>query len=305
MTPARLSIAGPPQNPYIGAAEAGKFMDLKELKDIAEDGEHGQRRRRFRPFGAFRNNFLAGLVVVAPIAITLWLIWTFVGWIDSWVLPFLPGYYQPDALLSRWLEAHAWFKERFGSDVHINIRGLGVVFFLLFTSIVGWVAKGFLGRSILTWAEGLVDRMPVVRSLYSGVKQIAQTVFAQQEAKFDKACLLQYPSKGIWAIGFISTTARGEISNHIVADEDIISVFLPTTPNPTSGYLLFLPRRDVIVLDMTIEDAAKLIISAGLVYPNPKDPTKPVNGKGTDDGDGEPAADEDATPAPKAVPGEV
>lgn len=221
-------------------------------------------RRRWRLFSGLRNNFLAGLVVVVPIAITMWMIWTFVGWIDSWVLPFIPSAYQPEAFFRRW----------FGPETNINVRGIGVVLFLVFTVIIGWMAKGLIGRSLLAWSESLVDRMPVVRSLYNGIKQIAETVFSQsQEAKFDKACLIEYPRKGIWAIAFISTKAKGEVDLRIDVENDIMSVFLPTTPNPTSGFLLFVPKSDVIELDMSVEDAAKLVISAGLVYPNDKDPS--------------------------------
>lgn len=220
-------------------------------------------RRRFRLFAGLRNNFLAGLVVVVPIAITMWMIWTFVGWIDSWVLPFVPNAYQPETL----------FKRLFGPDTSVNVRGVGVALFLLFTVIVGWITKGLIGRSFLSWGENLLDRVPVVRTLYTGIKQIAETVFNQStEAKFDKACLVEYPRKGVWAIAFISTKAKGEVDARIPVDEPIISVFLPTTPNPTSGFLLFVPQHSVIDLDMNVEDAAKLVISAGLVYPNEKGP---------------------------------
>jgi uncharacterized membrane protein len=114
-----------------------------------------------------------------------------------------------------------------------------------------------------------------VRSIYSGVKQIAETVFAQSERSFEKACLFEYPRKGIWAIGFISTTAKGEVADRATTSGDLVSVFVPTTPNPTSGFLLFFPREDIMELEMSVEDAAKLVISAGLVYPNPKDPSRP------------------------------
>jgi len=252
-------------------------MDLNDLKNMSTDGEHPHaeksrlRRWLLRPVTAFRNNFLAGLVVVVPIAITIWLIWTFVGWIDSWVMPFVPSYYHPDVIIQRWLGQSSWFISLFGEAVHVNVRGVGVVFFLVFTSVVGWIAKGVIGRSLLAWGERIVDRMPVVRSLYSGVKQIAETVFAQQDSKFDQACLVEYPRKGIWAIAFISTTAKGEIDASIPVDEPLVSVFLPTTPNPTSGFLLFVPQHSIILLDMSVEDSAKLVISAGLVYPNGKD----------------------------------
>ena len=204
-----------------------------------------------------RNSFLTGLVVIAPVALTIWLIWSVIGWIDGFVLPFIPNLYHPDNILNT----------IFGQDVAINIRGLGVVVFLLFTTFVGWIAKGFLGRYLIRFGENLVRRMPVVRSIYSGVKQIAETVFAQSDRSFEKACLIEYPRKGIWAIGFISTDAKGEVKYKVKAKSDLLSVFVPTTPNPTSGFMLFFPRSDVIELDMSIEDAAKLVISAGLVYP--------------------------------------
>lgn len=204
-----------------------------------------------------RNNFLTGIVVIAPVGLTVWLIWTVIGWVDGFVLPFVPAKYQPEILLQSLL----------GPQYDFNIRGLGVIFFLLFTVFVGWLAKGWIGRSLIRWGERLVDRMPVVRSIYSGVKQIAETVFAQSDRSFEKACLIEYPRRGIWAVGFISTTAKGELAKKTAAGETLLSVFVPTTPNPTSGFLLFFPASDVIELDMSVEDAAKLVISAGLVYP--------------------------------------
>lgn len=215
------------------------------------DTDHPHPVRRRGVFASLRASFLTGLVVVIPIGMTLWLIWTVTGWIDGFVLPFIPAQWQPEKYIG------------------INLRGVGVIIFLVFTIIMGWMAKGFFGRSLLQWGEEMVDRMPVVRSLYSGIKQIAETVFAQTESSFDKACLLEYPRQGIWVIGFVSTHAKGEIARRIPRDEAILSVFLPTTPNPTSGFLLYVPEKDVIYLDMTVEETAKLIISAGLVYPAP------------------------------------
>ncbi|WP_019953677.1 DUF502 domain-containing protein [Yoonia vestfoldensis] len=211
-----------------------------------------------------RGNFLAGLVIIAPIGLTLWLIWTVVGWVDSWVWPFVPNYYHPEPLINRLLGRTP------GNEITVNVRGVGVVIFLIFTIIVGWLGKGLIGRSFLGISERFVDRMPVVRSVYNAAKQIAETVFSQRETSFDKACLVEYPRNGIWAIAFVSTDAKGEINAKLVDGEVIVTVFLPTTPNPTSGFLLFLPRRDIIELDMSVEDAAKLVISAGLVYPNNK-----------------------------------
>ena len=207
-----------------------------------------------------RGAFLTGLVVIAPVGLTIWLIWSVVGWIDGVVLPLVPHTMRPEQYIG------------------INLRGVGVIIFLMFTVIVGWIAKGIIGRSLIGFAERLVDRMPVVRSVYSGIKQISETVFAQSESSFEKACLIQYPRRGIWAIGFISTTAKGEVAQRAETSGRLISVFVPTTPNPTSGFLLFFPEEDVTELDMSVEDAAKLVISAGLVYPNEKDPTRPPAG---------------------------
>ena len=207
-----------------------------------------------------RTSFLTGIVVIAPVALTIWLIWSVIGWFDGFVLPFVPDAYRPEEILN----------SIFGYDLKLNIRGVGVVVFLVFATLVGWLAKGLIGRSFIKYAENLVNRMPVVRSFYSGIKQIAETVFAQQERSFEKACMIEYPRKGIWAIGFISTTAKGEIADRNSSNGPMVSVFVPTTPNPTSGFLLFFPKKDIIELDMSIEDAAKLVISAGLVYPPAK-----------------------------------
>lgn len=230
------------------------------------DPNHEEIKRRSRPglIARLRSNFLAGLIIVAPIGLTLWLIWTVVGWVDSWVWPFVPTAYHPEELINRLLGRDET------NQIIVNVRGVGVVIFLVFTVIVGWIGKGLIGRSFLGIGERIVDRMPVVRSVYNAVKQIAETVFSQRDTSFDKACLVEYPRRGIWAIAFISTNAKGEIDTKLSQGEPTVTVFLPTTPNPTSGFLLFLPRSDVKVLDMTVEDAAKLVISAGLVYPNGK-----------------------------------
>lgn len=206
---------------------------------------------------SLRTSFLTGVVVIVPIWVTLWLIWTVVNWIDGWVLPFVPSRYRPSEFLL------------------VDVPGLGVVLFLVFAILVGWIAKGLIGRTFIGWGESIVDRMPVVRSVYNGIKQIAETVFAQTESNFDRACLVEYPRKGVWAVAFVSSTAKGEIARGLEEKGTIISVFLPTTPNPTSGFLLFVPAADVVPLEMKVEDAAKLVISAGLVYPNPKNPQVP------------------------------
>ena len=196
-----------------------------------------------------RNNFLTGLAVIIPVFITTYLIWSTIGIVDGWVLPLIPEKYALDKFIG------------------IDIKGIGVIIFLLFTVFIGSLTKGYFGRTILKSAESLVDRMPVVRSIYNGIKQIAETVFSQSNNSFERACLVEYPRKGIWAVAFVSTKTKGEVSEKIGKNKELFSIFLPTTPNPTSGFLLFLPEKDIIFLDMTVEDAAKLVISAGLVTP--------------------------------------
>jgi uncharacterized membrane protein len=180
----------------------------------------------------------------------LWLTWTFIKWVDSWVKPFVPRVYNPETYLP------------------FSIPGFGLIVAVVVLTIVGFLAANFLGRSLISFGERLVDRMPLVRNIYSGLKQIFQTVLDQRGTSFNKAALIEYPRKGLWAIVFISTDTKGEVSSQLKNLADTVSVFLPTTPNPTSGFLLFVPKEDVIELNMSVEDAAKLVISAGLVSPD-------------------------------------
>ena len=198
-----------------------------------------------------RANFLTGLVVVVPIVLTIYLTWAFITFVDESVVPLVPRAYNPRT----WINA--------------DIPGFGVVIFLLFTTIVGYFAKRVFGKQLIRLGEDIVARMPVVRSIYNALKQIVETVLSQSQTSFRQACLIEYPRKGLWAIAFVATDTKGEIVDRM-GGEEMVSVFLPTTPNPTSGFLLFVPKKDVILLDMTIEEAAKLVISAGLVVP----PTK-------------------------------
>ena len=146
---------------------------------------------------------------------------------------------------------------------------MGVVVFLVFTTVMGWIAKGLIGRTVLGRLDRLVDRMPVVRSLYGGLKQVAETVFNKTESSFDKTCLIEFPRPGVWIIGLISARPKGEIAEKLGADK--IAVFIGLTPF-TSGFVVFVRARIVIELDLTPEDAAKLVASGGLVYPPAKEP---------------------------------
>ncbi len=198
---------------------------------------------------SLRGNFLAGLAVLAPGVLTIWIVWNVITWIDGIVLNFIPRRFHPQIFIG-------W-----------DVPGVGVVVFVIFTLIMGYFTKGLIGRTLVTWGERIVETMPIIRSIYNAVKQIAETVIARKTPSFERACLVQYPRPGMWAVAFISTQTRGEIGDHLAESGEMVSIFLPSTPNPTTGFLLFVPREDVIILDMPIEDAAKLIISAGLVYP--------------------------------------
>ena len=197
-----------------------------------------------------RNYFLTGLIVCAPLAITAYLTWSFIGWVDGWVKPYLPAAYNPDNYLP------------------FSIPGFGLLTALVFITLVGFLTANLIGRTILAYGESILDRMPLIRGVYKGLKQIFQTVLAEQSTTFNRAGLIEYPRRGIWSIVFLATDTKGEVDARLHdSGTDTLSVFLPTTPNPTSGFLLFVPKEDVIVLDMTVEEAAKMVISAGLVAP--------------------------------------
>ncbi len=204
-----------------------------------------------------RNYFLTGFVICAPLAITIYLTWTLVEWVDSWVKPYLPEVYNPDNYLP------------------FSVPGFGLLVALFMITMVGFLTANLIGRSIVSYGESLLSRMPLVRNLYSGLKQIFQTVFNEKSESFKEVALIEYPRKGLWALVFIATETKGEPQKKLdEAAGQTISVFLPTTPNPTSGFLLFVPEVDLVRLDMGVEEAAKLVISAGLVTPEYQGKTK-------------------------------
>ena len=218
--------------------------------DKREDGRRPRllRRRRVPLSQRLQANFLTGLVVVAPLVITLYLTWAFIEVVDARVVPWVPSAYRPGA----WAD--------------VDIPGFGLLIFLVITSLVGYLARKVFGRQLIRFGENLIARMPIVRWIYNALKQIVETILSQSASSFQRACLIEYPRRGIWAIAFVAIDTKGELLEKS-GEERMISLFLPTTPNPTSGFLLFVPARDVHMLDMTVEEAAKLVISAGLVSP--------------------------------------
>lgn len=247
-----------------------------KVNDIANRmTDHGKKR----PLFSLRTFFLTGLVVAAPIAITVYVTWTFVSFMDRTVIPLIPDRYNPETYLP------------------YTIPGLGVVIAFFAISLLGMLTANFLGRTLLGMGERVVETMPVVRTIYATLKQIMETVVANSEQSFQQVGLIEYPRKGLWAIAFVTTVTKGEIQS--ITDDEVVSVFLPTTPNPTSGFLLFVPKKDIKILDMTVEEGAKAVISAGLVVPDPNEVKVPGrngrNGRNGKNGEGhrkaiEPAA---------------
>lgn len=195
-----------------------------------------------------RTYFLTGLVVAGPLAITLYITWWFINLVDGWVKPWLPA--------SQW------------TALPLNIPGFGLLVALIGLTILGFLTASIIGRSLLDLSDLLLGRMPVVRSLYRGMKQIFETVFSQQGSSFRTAGLVQFPGPGMWSIVFLSGAPNNSLQDALPSQDSYISCFLPCTPNPTTGFFFYLPRKDVIELKMSVEDAAKIVMSAGLITPD-------------------------------------
>lgn len=189
---------------------------------------------------------IAGLLVWMPLGITFLVVRAIVGFLDSALL-LLPHSYQPDTLLG------------------IHIPGLGVVMAVVLVLTTGMIVANFLGKKIVSAWESLLAKIPLVRTLYSGIKQIMEAVLAADGKSFSKVLLLEYPRKGVWSLAFMTSDELGEVQDKTCST--VISVFIPTTPNPTSGFVLMVPKEDVIELDMSVEDGLKMIISMGVVVP--------------------------------------
>lgn len=199
-----------------------------------------------------RNYFFAGVLVTAPLAITIYLAWQFIDFVDSRVTPMIPPSYNPETYLP------------------FSVPGLGVVIVIAAMILIGALAAGFMGRFFVRTSEQILARMPVIRSVYGAVKQITETVLARKSDAFRQVVLFEYPRRGLWAIGFITGITEAEVQN-VTADK-VLNVFLPTTPNPTSGFLLFVPRKDLVVLSMTVEEGIKMVVSGGILTPPDRRP---------------------------------
>lgn len=201
-----------------------------------------------------RRYFFAGLLVIAPVFITVTIALWIVEFIDSQIIPLVPARYNPDTFM----------RETVGFE--IGVPGLGVVILLVFITLVGAFTAGLAGRYVLRFWERILNRMPIIRNIYGGSKQILETILQGQSDAFRQAVLVEYPRRGLWAVAFVTNDTKGEVGNALIGSH--VNVFLPTTPNPTSGFLLFVPKDDVVFLSMPVEDAIKMVISAGIVTPD-------------------------------------
>ena len=194
-----------------------------------------------------RGYFFAGMLVTAPIAITVYIALLLISFVDQRVFDLIPPVYNPETYLP------------------FSVPGIGVVLMIVILTLIGAVAAGYLGKLLLRLSDRLLNRMPVVRSIYGVAKQIVETVVSNKSVAFREVVLIEYPRNGIWTIGFLTGRSIAQIGEAV--DHEMVNVFVPTTPNPTSGFLLFLPEKDVHRLPMSVEEGIKLVISAGIVLP--------------------------------------
>jgi uncharacterized membrane protein len=199
--------------------------------------------------GRIRNYFLTGLVLTGPVAITAYLTWSFINWVDDVVRPFVPPTLR--------VETYA--------PVHIPGTGLIIAFIAL--TLLGFLTANLIGRSLVDLGEGLLNRMPIVRPLYKTVKQIFETLFSQSGSSFRKVALVEFPAPGMWSLVFLSQPPGADVADRLPETEHV-SAFLPCTPNPTTGFFFYVPRKDIIELDMGVETAMTLIMSAGMAQQN-------------------------------------
>src|ERR1700758_3887516 len=224
--------------------------DVPPPEAAPETASHGIMAR-------FRNYFLTGLVVAGPIAITFYLTWWFVTWVDGLVRPFVPIAYRPETYLP------------------FGLPGSGLIVAVIALTLLGFLAANLIGRTLVDLGESLLGRIPAVRAIYRGLKQVFETVFSGNGSSFRRVGLVEFPSPGMWSIVLISQSPNAEVASSLPGKEDHISVFLPCAPNPTTGFFFYVPKSKIIEVDLSAEDAATLIMSAGVVQPG-SDPQKKI-----------------------------
>ena len=205
-----------------------------------------------------RGRFLAGVVIAAPITITIYLVWGFISWIDRIIKPNIPKAWNPETYIPDTVDV-------FGFNLTLGLPGLGLLVAVIILTFLGAVGANLIGRALITAGDRFLSNVPVVKNIYSLFKQLFETIASNQESSFRDMVLVEYPKKGTWCIGFVTAPIKGEVLAKL--GEGMIGVFVPTTPNPTSGFYMFVPKAEVIDLDMSVEEGAKMIVSVGMVVP--------------------------------------
>jgi len=224
-------------------------MNREELPPTASPEEPLPEAHHAGLMARFRNYFLTGLVVAGPVAITFYLTWWFVNWVDNLVRPFVPTVYRPETYLP------------------FGLPGSGLIVAVVALTLLGFLTANLIGRTLVDLGERLLGRMPVVRAIYRGLKQVFETLFSGKGSSFRRVGLVEFPSPGMWSIVLISQAPSVNIASQLPGEEEHISVFLPCAPNPTTGFFFYVPKSKIIEVDMSTEDAATLIMSAGVVQP--------------------------------------
>ena len=196
-----------------------------------------------------RNYFLTGLIVAGPVAITIWLIWSFVTWVDDLVRPFIPIAYRPETYLP------------------VKVPGFGLIIAFLALTILGFLTANLVGRTFVDIGETILERVPIVRPIYRGLQQVFETLFSKSGSSFRTVGLVEFPAPGMWSLVFLSTPPGADVTVTLPSREEYASAFMPCTPNPTTGFFFYVLRRDVLELAISVEDAAKLLMSAGMIQP--------------------------------------
>lgn len=198
--------------------------------------------------GRLRNYFLTGLVVAGPLAITVWLIWSLITWVDGFMRPVIPPDYRPESYLP-------W-----------PIPGTGLIIAVIGLTLLGFLTANLVGRTLVGWGEGVLDRVPIVRPIYKTMKQVFEALFSKTGSSFRKVALVEFPAPGMWSLVFLSQPPSGDLVKKLPLGEHV-SAFMPCTPNPTTGFFFYVKRKDLIELDISVENAMTLLISAGMVQP--------------------------------------
>lgn len=222
------------------------------IKEIREEMRRREKAAFMKLGGKVRAYFFTGILVTAPVAITLYMAYKFVMWTDTGVTKLIEGI----------------FPQEYSDLLPMTIPGIGLVIMVLGFILIGMFAAGFLGRFFLKLGEWIVYKMPLISSVYSLLKQVFETFLSSKNNSFKQVVLFEYPRKGIWIYGFLSGENKSKVSD--VSGEEMLNVFVPTTPNPTSGFLVFVPKKDVTYIEMPVDDALKFIISCGVVMPEEK-----------------------------------